>query len=298
MKFINPLIVTEAMLTSSSLTENDTDDAPAYNAGTTYALGNRVRASHRIYESVQNANTGNPVTDAAWWVDAGPTNRWKMFDTSTGTVSTSTATCAAPIIFTLAPTQSCSALALLDLSAETVKIVVTHDSTTIYDKTYTLLDRRFLSGWWDYFFMPLARSTVLVVNDLPPVGTITVTLNGTGAACGTCVIGNEIDIGHTKASPSISIIDYSKKETDEFGITDVVQRGYSKRIDARFWFESPRTDLIANALAGVRNIPVIWLADDSNTHESLIAYGFYRDWGIDIQYPTYSEASIQIEGMT
>lgn len=296
MKFINPLGITEAMLTSSSLTENDTDDAPAYSAASTYALGDRVRANHRIYESAQGSNTGHAVTDVAWWIDAGPTNRWKMFDTSTGTLSVATTACPAPIVITIAPTQSCSALALLDLNAESVRIVVTHDSSAIYDTTYHMSDRRFLAGWWDYYFAPLARSTVLIVDDLPPVGTLTITINGSG--CGTCVIGNMIDIGKTKTSPSISIIDYSKKEVDDFGITDVVPRGYSKRIDARFWFESPRTDLIANALSGVRNMPVVWLADDSNTHESLIAYGFYRDWGIDIQYPTYSEASIQIEGMT
>ena len=40
------------------------------------------------------------------------------------------------------------------------------------------------------------------------------------------------DMGRTREKPEVSIIDYSKKNTNDFGVTTVVERGYSKRIVA------------------------------------------------------------------
>jgi hypothetical protein len=280
------------MLVSSSVAESD---FAVWSAATTYAVGDRVidTTTHRIYQSVQATNLNHAVSDVAWWLDIGPTNRWAMFDGAVGTVTTGTS----PIAIVIQPTQSVSSIALMDLvETSTVQIAVTHSAATIYDKTYSMADKRFLAGWWDYFFMPLANSTTLIVNDLPPVGQITITINGTG--CGTLVIGNIIDIGKTLTEPSVSIIDYSRKETDpNFGVTTIVKRSFAKKIDARFWFTSNRVDYVSMQLTAIRATPVVWLTGDGSNIESLTAYGIFRDWGIDIQYPNYSEASIQIEGL-
>lgn len=70
MNVIPPLDITDAMLTSSTLVEV----APsAYNAGTTYAIGNTVSVAgsaglRAVYESLQNGNTGNtPASSPLWW---------------------------------------------------------------------------------------------------------------------------------------------------------------------------------------------------------------------------------------
>lgn len=76
MKFLDPIVVTDAQLTSSSVVE-----APpaAYNAGTTYALGNTcstgtVGGVITAWESLQSANTGNtPSSSPTWWVSLGTT---------------------------------------------------------------------------------------------------------------------------------------------------------------------------------------------------------------------------------
>lgn len=43
----------------------------AYDAGTTYALNVVVYVSGTLYKSLQAANTGHSVTDAAWWEEIG-----------------------------------------------------------------------------------------------------------------------------------------------------------------------------------------------------------------------------------
>lgn len=116
MKIIPPIPVTDAILVSSTVAE---DDAPAYSAATTYAAGDKVISSHRVYESAQAANTGHSVLDPTWWTDIGPTKRWAPFDQAIGTYCTG----ASPIEIVLAPAQNTNAVALIDVSGiDTVRV--------------------------------------------------------------------------------------------------------------------------------------------------------------------------------
>lgn len=74
MRVVPPLEITAALLTSSTATE---PWAPAaYDAGTTYALGDirAVAADFTIYESLAAGNLGNtPNISPTWWRVLGPT---------------------------------------------------------------------------------------------------------------------------------------------------------------------------------------------------------------------------------
>ena len=271
-----------------------------YSGGTTYALGDIVLSTttHRVYESLAGSNTGNALTDTTKWLDIGPTGKWAMLDSVIGTVASR----ATPITVTI-DTGIINSLALLDLAGTDVDVSMTDGAggPSVFSENYLLPDTADLFDWYDYFFAEIVPTTTLVVRNIPPYpsGRLTVTINAvTTAGCGTLVIGKLVDIGATLAQPSIGIIDYSRKETDVFGATSVVERSYAKKIDARFWFDTSRADFVARKLAAVRATPVVWLADDADIIESLVAFGFYRDWGVDIVYPNYSEASITIEGLT
>jgi hypothetical protein len=272
----------------------------AYAGGTTYGLGDIVlsASTHRLYESLSAGNVGNALTDATKWIDIGPTQQWAMLDTVIGTVASR----ATPITVVI-DAGIIDSLALLDLSGTDVTVTLTDGAggPTVFTHNYPLEDSQDVLDWYDYFFAEIIPATTLIVRDLPPYasGRLTVTINAaTTAACGTLVIGKLADIGATLANPQVSIQDYSRKETDQFGSTAVVERAYAKKVESRFWFDSSRVDYVARKLAAVRATPVVWLADDGDIYESLIAFGFYRDWGIDITYPNYSEASISIEGLT
>lgn len=297
MKYIKPTIIDGDMLISSTRAE---DDYPAWSGATTYGLGSRVisAATHRIYESVQGTNTNHdPTTDTGvWWVDVGPTNRWAMFDSAIGTVTSS----ATPLAVEIEP-GIIDSLALFDLAGTSVRVQMHDGVTPIYDTTYALPDTVLLENWYAYFFEEIIPTTMLIVTDLPPYGeaTLTVTINAVEAAeCGTLVVGKLTRIGTTLAMPTIGIIDYSRKETSEFGVTTVVERSYAKRIEARFYLDTRNVDFISRRLAEVRATPVVWIADDERRIEAMAAFGYYKDWGIDIAYPTFSTASITIEGMT
>jgi hypothetical protein len=298
MRFIKPTAIADAQFVSSTAPETD---FAAWNAATAYTVGDSVirTTTHRIYERLIGGTTATaPESDSVNWLDVGPTNRWAMFDKAIGTV-TSIAT---PLTVVITP-GIIDSLTLLDIGGSSVDVSMKDEpgGATVFSHSYPLPDRATVLNWFDYFFTDIVPQSTLTLTSLPPYSTcqLTVTVNATTTArCGTLVVGRLFQIGKTLANPTVSIIDYSRKETDAFGVTDVVERTYAKRIEARFWFDSGAVDYVSRALAGIRATPVMWLADDADIVESLVAFGFYKDWGINIQYSNFSEASITIEGLT
>lgn len=277
MKVIDPVAVTAAMLTASSVLE--TDNA-AWAVGTAYALGDRVVAAHRVFESAIGGNVGHdPSTDGGiHWTDVGPTNRWAMFDLAAGPFTQA----ADEIEVTIAPAVPVSAVALVDLAASSVRVRVVAGAATIYDQT-TLT----------------AGSTSASFLDLPAVAgqSITVTADAAGgtAMIGKIAIGDAIDIGQTETGPTVGITDYSRRETDDFGVTTVVERAWAKQITVRARLSSDDVDAVERQLAALRATPTIWIGEEG--FESLTAYGFFKDFSIDLQLGATSFCSLTIEGM-
>jgi len=82
MDIIKPVTVTNDILTSSNVTE---DDYGVWASGTTYADGDNViviGTTHKVYESLVGSNVGNDPTtdDGTNWLELSATNRWKAFD--------------------------------------------------------------------------------------------------------------------------------------------------------------------------------------------------------------------------
>ncbi|MEY2654878.1 MAG: hypothetical protein RLZZ524_1906, partial [Pseudomonadota bacterium] len=101
--------------TSNTIAENEFG---AYAAGTTYAVGAKVIANHRIYESLTSNNVGNaPASNPLVWLDTGPTNSWAMFDPSPSTRSTATTTMS--VTFTVGAMNT---VVLVGLTATNVKV--------------------------------------------------------------------------------------------------------------------------------------------------------------------------------
>lgn len=296
MRLLRPVTITDALLISSTAPETD---YAAWSAATTYALGNRVikTSTHRIYESVQGSNLNHdPAADttSTWWLDIGPTNRWAMFDQAVGS-QTSQAT---PLTVVLEP-GIVAGLALLDVEAATATVTMTSGASTVYSASFDMIDGTELVDWYGYFFDAIEPRDTLVITDLPAYddGQITVTLTASATArCGTLAVGPLLEVGNINYGAGIGIIDYSRKETDAFGVTSLLERSYARRAEVEVVVEAGRVNYVARALAAVRAIPCVWIGDTDYT--CLIVYGFPRDWGININYPAYSLGRLTIEGLT
>lgn len=298
LKVIKPTSVTDAMLISTDVPE---DDYPVWSSATTYALGARVIvvADHSVYESLQATNTAHtPSTSPTWWIRVGPTNRWKLFDTSNSTQTVK----ASSMSYTLKPGNAITAVGVLNLTGATSIRVRLIDPTygTVYDKTTDLSALPELSDWWHWFFGVRSSPSLNVLTDLPsfPDSQLTVDITGTvDLAVGVLIFGQAASIGiGIEYGARVGIQDYSRKETNEFGDIVLVQRAFAKRANFDMKLTKGETDSIQSILANLRATPCLWIG--SSLYESTIIYGFYKDFDISISYPTYSDCSIEIEGLT
>tara|TARA_R110000782_G_scaffold270373_1_gene370636 strand:+ start:4257 stop:5105 length:849 start_codon:yes stop_codon:yes gene_type:complete len=258
MKLLRPVTITDAMLTSSTAPEND---HPAWNAGTAYVTGNRVilASTHRRYEALAASTGINPASDPTKWLDLGPTNRWAMFDARVGTATTRTASLQAM----LAP-GAVDAVALIDTDAESATVTLTVDGVTNYTSTQSFnLGGNAIDNWFSWFFEPIGRKSTLLFLDVPVYanGVVTVTIARDNPAdivsCGSLLLGRQLSLGDTEHGVDIGIIDYSRKETDQFGVISVVERAFAKRMTARVVMPTDAVDDIHRNLAALRATPVL-----------------------------------------
>jgi hypothetical protein len=328
LQLLQPIAITEAVLTSSSVSE---DDAIEWTAAGGYALGQRVirRSTHRVWESLLERNVGHdPATTTGAWLDVGPTNRWAMFDQALGSVTTDEA----PIVVTLRPGPAASGLAILDCNAATVRV-----QAPGYDRTVAPLGG---SGAALFLDLSLAAGASITVT-LTPFGKAAThvvwddgfawddsvswqdTVAGTATAeppswadaegvsdltnwqdsrggdgtvfVGTLLLGILRPLGITEGSATSGIADYSRRETDEFGETMIVPRAWAKRMAGKALIRTDAVDQVVGRIAAVRAVPSLWLGDAGV--DSLIVYGFFKDFSVEVG-ETLSKLTLSIEGFS
>lgn len=296
MKVVKPTALTAAMLVSTTAAETTT----AWNPATAYAVGDRVlrTSTQRINSRLVAGTTATaPESDTANWVDVGPSNTWAMFDAqiSTQTVANNS------LSVVLKPGYA-NSLCLFGLVGNTVTVTVRDGlaGPVVYSTSKTL-DGTIITDWYQYFFEPSVQLPSLVLTDLPPYGNahITVTVTGVGdVKCGVLLVGTFYELGDAEYGATSGITDYSRKDTDAFGVTTFVQRPYSDRLTFNLVFSRAQLTKVKQVLASVRATPCVWIGADVDGLEVLNAFGFYRDFSIVVAYPLQALCSLEIEGLT
>jgi hypothetical protein len=297
-------LVTGGSPPGTNVPENDYPVWVGGSPATTYALGDRVilTSTHKIYESLQNGNTNNdPETATLWWVEVGPTNRWAAFDTS---VSTQTKQ-ANNIFYTIEPGTAINSVALLNLTNTTqIQLIMTSPSAgspgIVYSETIDLVLSPPFSDWYSWFFSDRQESKQYIALDLPSFYDATLTIELTGGsdlAVGVIIVGKKQSFGRgIRLGARVGIQDYSRKETNEFGDTVLVQRAFAKRANFDLFIDKEEVDQLQNALTVIRATPVLWIG--SNEYESTTIFGFYKNFEILLNYPTHADCELEIEGLT
>ena len=295
MKIVVPTDITAAMLTSTTLPEND---APEWSADTAYAAGARVMtaATHTLFEAVKPSTGQPPASTPDAWLRVGPTNRWAMFDDSLTTRSTASQR----ITVTLRPGILTTLVLINLLGVQTVRVTMTDPvEGVVFQEEHDMLEKN-VRNWWEYFFIPPTRRESLILSDIPsyPLASIKVELEGPAEiGVGLLALGvlKKFSAG-VEMGAQISIDDYSVKERDEFGNVNLVERAFSRRANWKFHIPNGDVDGFVRTLAALRAKPCVYIG--ANRMDTMTIYGFYRDFTVNVQYPNHSDVSIQIEGMT
>ena len=297
MRVIKSIETTDAILTDSNILENE---HPLWVSGTTYSIDDKVIYQHRIYNRViAGGGALTPDLDLTNWSDLGATNKYRMFDNIMSSVSSRTG----GIQFTLTPNQVVNGIALLNVNASTVRVVMNDPvEGVVYDQTRELRSSSEVTDYFSYFFAPLLSLTDLntaVFLDLPskPTATITVYISS-GAALvevGEVVYGIQSIIGRTNYGTSIGIKSYSRKDIDEFGKVTVVKRKNSKYCEYDVDIDNTNLVFVQRLFQDIDSVPCVFIGNPDM--EELIVYGFYSDFKSTISFPTVSKCTLRVEGL-
>ncbi|NBS93785.1 MAG: hypothetical protein EBT27_08685, partial [Betaproteobacteria bacterium] len=81
------------------------------------------------------------------------------------------------------------------------------------------------------------------------------------------------------------------------GRTTFTRRAFSKRMSGQFMVANDRINSVQRILADLRAVPSVYIGSEDAQYAPLVVYGFYRDFSIDIAYPTTSLCRIEVEGL-
>ena len=274
-------------------------------AAGTYALNAKVLHPLTVngitfkyqWTSLVANNTATPGTDDTKWQRGDVGNKDAMFD---GQVSIPTEATSPLTVTIRAPLANSVAFAGLVGSQLVVTVKDNGANPAVYTRTINL-DGTIVLDWYQYFFEPFVQLGEVVLTDLPPylLGQITMTLtSGSPVEVGEMVWGTSYVLGDEgiEQGAAVSIIDYSRKDTDT-GRTTFTRRAFSKRMSGQFLVDNDKINGVQRILADIRAVPSVYIGSEDAQYAPLVVYGFYRDFSIDIAYPTKSLCRIEVEGL-
>lgn len=301
MKVVPPITITDAILTSSTVAEPSGADPSAWSNATAYVIGNLVylASTHRVYECIQGNTNHDPSTDTAntYWIDAGPTNRWKMFDLlrSTGSIGSS------PMTVVLTPGVRVDSIGAFGLVADSITVTVTSDGDEVYSASLDLRTRETVT-WYDYFFDDFDIRSEFARFDLPPytdaVVTVTLTRATGNITCGGIVLGRFVDLGRTIHGAQNDADNFSKIARDDNGVATLQQKRTVPKNNATTILRKEAVNKALKAREDLNAVPAMWSGLDDATSgyfAPLLILGVYKQFTITMDQPDTATLTLSLE---
>ena len=276
---------------------NAVDNTDEFVAGTLYDLGAEVKVSaeNNLYKCLTKDTTevptGNKTTEN--WLFLGKTNPYKMFDEK---YKSRTVKESGNLVVTIKMKQDggfskvSDGIALLNVSASKIRIVGVREGETICDEEFDM-------GVLDLFspcmilncnFGQIVYKKNLILTPLKDkdglivygcrITEYTITFvpidDETPAACGVCILGKMQYFGKTLMNPKKSLVNYDVKDTNEYGDTAVVSRGFSNNYNFSFVGKNDIMQVADETLTELRSTPLIYVVTDDQILASVFSgYG-------------------------
>ncbi len=268
---------------------------------TNYAAGDRVTYGNFYWESLIDSNVNqDPESTTLKWSNLGASSRWAMFDTRVA----SQTECTGALTISVQPMQVFTSFSMFNVSAKSVHVQVLDrpGGIEVYSKTKSM-DNTQIASWFTYFLEEFDLGDEVTFDDIPmykqAVINITATpITGLSAKIGAFVVGSVFDIGMTQYGSSYGIRDYSRKETDEFGVATFVERNFSKRMQVQLMVNNGQLNFLSKLFVQMRARPTSWRATSDDRFQGMTIFGYCKDWNVEVEYPNHSLVSLEIEGLT
>lgn len=299
-----PDTMTAAKLVSSNITEPDTGET-AYNAGTTYAIGDTVSVisgdKHYKYESLQNSNTGNtPVPrpgESAYWLHIGNTNRWNPFDLE----ANYKAVRASPINYVIAPGKKIDALAI-SASADFVQLIIKNGlGVELFNDTQDIRLRN-VDDYYDYFFSGYYERHMVLWNDLPSTrdGTFELIISGSEISLEWMAWGDTVYLGDEEFNAVDDQLNFSTIERRITGEIILVPKISAFKPSVTTFVDPEYLRSIRYARTLLNAKPAIWNMYENQTldyHPNYLLKGIYKGFAITAENHKEARIDFDLEGV-
>lgn len=278
---------------------NAESSAPAWEYGESYVAGDRVEVWSRVYErtAVAYANPDQvyvyPESLPDLWLAVGMSNRLAAYDGEVSTRAYLGADGQTPgTLHFHGSLEGANALLISDVSGARRLHVQVRDGfrgPVVVDFTV------------DATTGAKVRSQYLVDGLVCPAGGVfEVAITGdVSPGLGLIVWGHTEELGASMYGARAGVVDFSRKEPDEFGGVQFVRRPFSKTVDASVVVAKAELNRVQDRLYGLRAQPVVWIFSDDPAHAvPLVVYGFYGDFYTVLDRPLNSVCTLQVKGLT
>jgi hypothetical protein len=231
------------------------------------------------HTAIFNPNVGRaPLRDdGTYWVDAGPSTAWAMFDLERNTRTFG----ASPLTVVIKPGQRFDSLGIVGLIADSVTYTISVPGQPDQTETINLSTRNTLT-WSQYYFGKFGFTTSLVRTSLFQYSGATITITATRASglvgIGGVVLGQSFYIGDTQYEAAPDRMSFSKVTSDDYGNTKLVKRRNVPITSQDVRFKKSATTAILKMLDDLNATPALWIGIDDTTSgyfDSLLILGIY-----------------------
>jgi hypothetical protein len=186
--------------------------------------------------------------------------------------------------------SNCDRVALFNLEATDIDLELSSSGLVVQTKNIDLA----ITGTDEY------REYIVEPMYIYPNAVLKITINNLGstARCGVCAIGLSRTLGQTRPGVQTGFIDYSIKDTNEFGQTFLNPGAWAKSPDITVQLPYDNIDAVFEDLVDARGSLLVIEANEPQTDfEALRVLGFISDWRLKITNPTIAHVQLSIQGV-
>jgi len=278
------------------ITNADNNGISDWDAVQAYAVNDVVHSSNFRWVAL-TANSGNlPQDNLTDWLQDGFDQRYLALDESVNTFSFKDNALTYEFYV-----DNIDSIAFLKVFASNIDITIYNATTTqqVFNINHSLVSFDDYRSFYGFYFHNRYMHDQYVNYQLPFTrhARIVISINNTDdvAKLGMLKVGSRQEIGTLLSDTKVSIQDYSKKETNQYGEKSVTRRGYADKVNYPIRLLSNSVDRVKRILTEFRSTPVLWMTTTEFT--SLTVYGYYNDFTIVVKNSVNSSADIQIEGL-
>lgn len=302
-------VIDDGLLVSSTIIDN-LSAASEWLPGTTYTAGQSVQYRHTHYTAIvpdDYTNLGQtPGPNSEYWTEGDASNKWAMFDSYVSTQTVGDIDTDIVVVLSASKADTLCLMGCENVLSVNVQLNYLTTGETVLDQDVSMV--RYVtdsvsSSWWDYFYGETEyRAQVFLEFTAWTNAQITLTITpvaGYAAKIGHCVFGQVKEIGTAQWGVAPTFTDYSTvTRNDASGKISYTQGNYVKSLSIPLWIYNRSLDYVSRALAAARSIPAVWNANENDTTwESIITFGFVRDFTVTVPAATYSTCTLTIEGL-